>query len=219
MTTVQKQSEEFRLEAYSIALNNVNSQNQIAQAMNDIGYDKPIIDVGRNLLKDTLEKYQVKQAENAERSHAYDTFYAMWLEMDKQYTSDRKKVKIIFKSEPAILLRLVIVGSPPKPFEEWLQTVKIFYTELSKDEELQKRAQRLRLCKEGIMIARKNVEELELARANYIEEKGEAQNATQVKDDAFIKIDEWMSDFYAVARIALEENPQLLESLRKTVKN
>ena len=44
-------------------------------------------------------------------------------------------------------------------------------------------------------------------------EKGETQNATKVKDQAFTAIEKWMRKFYAVANIALEDNPQLLESL------
>jgi hypothetical protein len=38
------------------------------------------------------------------------------------------------------------------------------------------------------------------------------------KDTAFAKLDDWMSEFYAVPRIGLEDNPQLLESLGKVVK-
>jgi len=40
-----------------------------------------------------------------------------------------------------------------------------------------------------------------------------------VKDAAFAKIDDWMSEFYAEAKIGLEDNPQLLEALGKTVKS
>ncbi|WP_339926235.1 hypothetical protein [uncultured Cyclobacterium sp.] len=35
---------------------------------------------------------------------------------------------------------------------------------------------------------------------------------------AFAKIDDWMSEFYAVAKIGLDENPQLLEALGKMVR-
>ncbi|NLT49572.1 MAG: hypothetical protein GXX85_01480, partial [Ignavibacteria bacterium] len=48
---------------------------------------------------------------------------------------------------------------------------------------------------------------------------GESEDATKEKDAAFAKMDKWMSDFYAVARIALEDKPQLLEALGKIVKS
>jgi hypothetical protein len=55
--------------------------------------------------------------------------------------------------------------------------------------------------------------------ADYLREKGESQDSTKAKDAAFAKLDDWMSEFYAVAKIALEDNPQLLESLGKFVRS
>jgi len=52
-----------------------------------------------------------------------------------------------------------------------------------------------------------------------LREVGESQDATKIKDAAFVKMDDWMSEFYAVAKIALEDNPQLLESLGKLVRS
>jgi hypothetical protein len=52
-----------------------------------------------------------------------------------------------------------------------------------------------------------------------LREVGESEDLTQQKDGAFSKLDEWMSEFYAVAKIALEDHPQLLESLGKSIKS
>jgi len=46
-----------------------------------------------------------------------------------------------------------------------------------------------------------------------LKEKGEAQTATKVRDEAVDQLDAWMSDFTGIARITLEENPQYLEML------
>jgi hypothetical protein len=42
---------------------------------------------------------------------------------------------------------------------------------------------------------------------------GEAQDATLRRDRAADALQEWYSDFIAIARIALEDNPQYLEML------
>lgn len=65
----------------------------------------------------------------------------------------------------------------------------------------------------------KVIADVVLARREYLREKGESKEATKVKDAAFDKMDDWMRDFYAVSKIALEDHPQLLESLGKLVRS
>jgi len=52
-----------------------------------------------------------------------------------------------------------------------------------------------------------------------LRELGESQDATQTKDKALAAISIWMRDFYDVAKIALDDSPQLLEVLGLSVKN
>jgi hypothetical protein len=54
---------------------------------------------------------------------------------------------------------------------------------------------------------------VETANLVQTKEKGESQNATKVRDTVVDSLSAWLSDFIAISRIALEEEPQLLESL------
>ena len=49
--------------------------------------------------------------------------------------------------------------------------------------------------------------------ANLVQEKGEAQAATKRRDAALDAMQDWLSDYLAIAKVALEEEPQLLEGL------
>ena len=53
----------------------------------------------------------------------------------------------------------------------------------------------------------------------YASSNGIAQNQTQKKDEAIKKIDDWMSDFIKIARVAFDDNKQMLEQLGIVVKN
>ena len=115
--------------------------------------------------------------------------------------------------------KLVIDGSMPRAYVSWLETVKKFYTEMLADTTLQEKIARLKVSVEDLNAANTLISELEAARSKYLIEKGESQDATLEKDGKFAELDDWMSEFYAVARIALEDNIQLLEALGVIVRN
>ena len=72
---------------------------------------------------------------------------------------------------------------------------------------------RLKLTTEEINAGLALIKEVETAREIYVEKKGDAQIKTKIKEESFIKINDWMSDFYAVAKIAFSDQPQMMESL------
>ncbi len=63
------------------------------------------------------------------------------------------------------------------------------------------------------------IETMEIAKIAYHKERGEAQKATQDKNQAFEILDKWMTSFYAMANLALDGEEQLMESLGKMVRS
>jgi len=100
-----------------------------------------------------------------------------------------------------------------------MQKVEKFYTEISADPELLSKLARLKISEEEINDCLAMIVDLETSRAIYLTEKGDSQNSTKIKDIAIAKMNNWMYEFFTVARIALKDNPQLLEVLGKTVKS
>ena len=106
---------------------------------------------------------------------------------------------------------MAISGTMPRTYIKWLEAAKKFYSVASADTAVQGKLSHLKISVDDLTAANTLISELETARAVYLKEKGESQDATKGKDAAFAKIDDWMSEFYAVAKIGLEDNPQLLE--------
>ena len=69
-----------------------------------------------------------------------------------------------------------------------------------------------------VQAAQAQVEQAMTLNTAQEREKGEAQEATKQRDAALKALDEWLVDFRVIARIALEDNPQLLEALNIGVK-
>lgn len=221
MSMVSKKtlSEAEALEQYRVALNNVELQPEIATTMVEFGYDVPVIAEGKTLLLETRQSFDFNKTEDDETSEAYASFKTLKAKLEETYSMHRKKAKVIFRNDSETMDKLAVSGSLPKAYIKWLEVVKKFYSVANKDAEIQAKLVRLKITADGLTAANTLVGELETARETYLREKGESQEATKAKDAAFAKMDDWMSEFYAVAKIAMEDKPQLLEALGKLVRS
>jgi len=207
------------LEFYRVALENAGNQPDIAYKMAELGYDSIKLREGKSLWAQTNNAYSTKRKENDESSRAYALFEEKRKQLFNTYRLIRKKAKIIFRNERVASDKLAISGKLPRTYLNWLETVKKFYTASSSDKEIAARLARLKISQQDISAGQKLIAEVESTRAEYLREKGESQDATKIKDAAFALLDEWMSEFFAVAKIALRDSPQLMEALGKTVKS
>lgn len=214
-----KTSEAQIIEQYRIALNNAENQPQIATTMAEFGYDSEQIAKGKQIWQNANNAYNLNKNEDDETNLAHSNFINKKAEVEGFYSLHRKKAKVIFRNDSVTLEKLGIKGSIPQAHVKWIEVVKKFYAITTSDTEIQTKLARLKITPEELNNANTLVGDLETARSEYMREKGESQDATQAKDAALAEIDDWMSEFYAVAKIALEDNIQLLEALGKTIKN
>lgn len=219
MTAKRKTSEAQILEKYRIALTNVLNQTEIANQMAQFGYDTTKIEIGNQLWQQANNAYNTNKNEDDETFEAYTIFSNQKKQLTQTYNLHRKKAKIIFRKKPIILEKLAVTGTKPQVYINWLETLKKFYSTANTSAEIQEQLQTLNISQEEITNTITQINNLESARANYLKEKGESQDATKAKDQAFAKIEDWMRDFYAVASIALEDQPQLIEALSKQIKS
>ncbi len=109
--------------------------------------------------------------------------------------------------------KLGLVGQRKKSFSGWSGQVDQFYTNALADTTILPLLQRFGVTQEKLTAAKQLADETKAANAAQQKETGEAQQATLVRDNAIDELSGWLSDFIAISRIALEEQPQLLETL------
>jgi len=168
---------------------------------------------------ETSKKYDFNKQEDDETSEAHDVFEKKCDEMYNIFTLHWKKAKAVFLKDPVTADKLAITGAKPRNYINWMETMKKFYSVATSDIDIQTKLARLKVSVKELKQAQKKISEIEKARAEYLREEGESQDATKQKDAAFKKLEDWMREFWAVARIALEDRPQLLESLGKVVRS
>ncbi len=219
MASRTKLTDSSALEYYRIALDNAEKQPVIMAALTDLGYDTAVIGEGKFLLAATRQTFDANKIEDDETSEAYASFSTLKSNLEDIFNTHRKKAKVIFRNDMVTAEKLAILGSMPQAYIKWLEVLKKFYSLAISDTIIQAKLARLKVTSEEIIAANTLITDLEAARSLYLREKGESQDATKAKDAAFYKIDDWMSEFFAVAKIGLEDNPQLLEALGKIVRN
>lgn len=217
MAKISQTSEAKTLEQYRVALDNVEKQPEVASVMADLGYDAALIKKGKDLLAKARSAYDLNQTEDDETSAAYADFDTKKEKLKDTFTLHRKKAKVIFRKDPLTADKLGISGSFSRSYINWLEATKKFYTLASTDSTIQTKLARLKISKDELEATKSSISNLETARSEYLREKGESQEATKGKDAALAAIEDWMSEFYAIARIGLEDKPQLLEVLGKKV--
>lgn len=219
MATNIRQGELESLEQDRVALENATSQPEIAKELEDVGYTQEVIAGGKQIYTETREAYDFKKIEDDETTEAKAKLDTNFELLKKTYGTHRKKGKIVFKESPVVLKKLELTGEKPRNYIGLIDTAKVFYTTALADNDIINNLRRLKVTPEDLTKGKELVQEVEANRAFYLKEKGESQDATDKKDAAFRKLDRWMSDFYSIARIALEDKPQLLETLGITVKS
>ncbi|MFK8266677.1 hypothetical protein [Capnocytophaga cynodegmi] len=204
---------------YGAIFENISKNELLKNELAEYGYDDQEIAKGKALYDNAAQKLNLNKTESAEEKMAYDTFSKKFEELKKTYTTDRKKAKIIFKDEDTVLTVLVIKGVMSIRINGLLEDIDTFYKQLQAKEELRTPLKRLKITDEHIAGQLKALTEVRQAYLQYTNEKGESQQATKNKDAAFAELEKWVRGFYSIAKIALEDQPQLLESLGKFMRN
>lgn len=122
------------LQLYGVSLSNVTTQPKIAEIMTDYGFDSKALAAGLKLLAETQQAYNTNQEEDDETMEGHKYFSSVKAELASTYASHRKKAKVVFRKDSVAMEKLVIIGSIPQPFANWLDKVKKFYTVMLSNE-------------------------------------------------------------------------------------
>ncbi len=201
------------IEQAELSLANSKSNSEIKKSLSLFGYTSKEIGEGESLLAEAKKAWSNNQRENDESKEASSAFSTAREALEKIYSSDRKRAKVIFRKEPLIKDRLKVSGSTPRTFAPFIATAEKLYSELQADTALLARMARMQFTTKLVATRVATIATVKELRASYYGEKGEAEEATRTKDSALTALDEWMDEFIATAKIALEDTPQLLEAL------
>lgn len=203
----------------ALFLNLAKEETELATEMASFGYDKQKIANGKVLYDKANELYLKNKKEEAEETATALEYRKKLEQLTEEYINHRKRAKIVFKDQAEIQKKLTIGGSPSRNRANLVKEIELFYLCLDSEETLLNAVKVMKITADQVKTQIERLKEVETAHANYLQEKGESQQATKDKNQAFSELEKWVRDLYSVAKIALEERPQLLEGIAKLVRS
>ncbi len=211
-----KKPETELLEQWETALTNIKQHPDIAERIVKYGYTFSKIKEGDVLLNHTIQIRNIKIEKENETTEAYKHFKNAKDELEELYKTHRRRAKAKFIQQPTVLKRLDLHKTTPRNYTPWIFSVTLFYNELYNPENSQIKNDLLtyNTTEDDLINAKNRLENVDQLRRKYLSCKAAKKQATKNKTAAFKNMQQWMRYFYAMAKDALNNEPQLLHLLQ-----
>ncbi|MEL6899991.1 MAG: hypothetical protein AAFP07_03495 [Cyanobacteria bacterium J06606_4] len=202
-----------------LAIDNSLNNPQILAAVKDFGYSTERLNQGKALYNALAAAQLEKSSESGEQISASEAVQAQWDIAKKSYMRLVKVARVALKKEGGAISQLALSGKRKESLSGWLSQANQFYQNALSSPAILKALKEFGITDKKLKAGLKEVEAVEAANLAQEKEKGEAQAATQKRDAALDAMQDWLSDYLAIAKVALEEEPQLLEGLGVLVRS
>ena len=199
-----------RLQTYRSSLSNALNFPALKKPLATFSFERPKIVKLENKLKDVLELQSTKDDTYGAQKAATDSFNEERLAVRKQFGEHRQLARLAFKGQRDTETQLQLNVRIKTTFKGWVSQAIAFYEKISEHNE---GIARYGVAPEMIEQAKTRLLALQELADQLSQRKALAQSNTEQRNKAIQELDEEMSDFYKIAKIALKAEPQLLEAL------
>lgn len=203
----------------SIRINNSLGDSKILNAVSPMGYPEPTLNEGKTLLAEASTLVENQKKEYGELDAAQETFQVEKRNANETYKNMVAIGRIAFKNDVQAQTTLELNGRRASTHSGWLKQTQGFYRALLANESWKAAMANYGQTEEKLTAEVAAIESVAAASENVRKEMGDAQNATQQRDQKVEELVDWVNDYEVIARIALADKPQLLEKIGIVVKS
>jgi hypothetical protein len=207
---MQKRTISAELAMAEIAIENALQNPDTLKKLSAYNYDRKRMLEGRSLKEEVEMLESVKEDKYGQQFNSTDDMKARRKEIMLHYRQHSKRARLAFEGQRGTLEQLQLLGNRKTDTSGLLKQVYTFY---SKIELFAGEMSKYNISPEELAQSKAMVEALFAARQQQVQSKGQAQHATQKRNMKRKELKNWMTQFRKVARIALADEPQLLETL------
>ncbi|MCB8967986.1 MAG: hypothetical protein H6660_13945 [Ardenticatenaceae bacterium] len=165
------------------------------------------------MFNEARELVDRQKREYGEQYEATTAVQAAWDEATRAYSATLKIARIVFRGNETARNALGLSGTRKQSINGWLDQARRFYNNLLRDPAFIAAMTPYTYNQAKLEAEAALVQAVATASEVQDRERGEAQEATQVRDAKLDELDQWLSDYKAIAEIALSNSPQMLEQL------
>lgn len=195
------------------AITNAQDHPTIKDALAEFGYDDATLNAGKAYYEEALRLDALQKKEYGDQYHATDDLNSTRAKANKVYMKDLKLARIQLRGDRNTAASLQLDGDRKRSLPGWISQAKTFYTNALDSPAVLAAMAKVGRTQEKLEEGKSLVADVEKKRNIQLKEMGEAQSATEARDHALDELSEWMGKFVPIAKIALEDKPQLLEML------
>jgi len=189
------------------------SKPEIATLLQSYGIDSTHLENGVNLYNSVITATENQRREQQEEGLAYDNLYVSKDDFATRYKKTFKIAKMASRTDANLQDRLKVNAPVERAIESWILQAIDFYNRLNNEPDFITVLNKYGITSETISQEKQIADNLRLLRNEAMSEKGQAQEATRVRDVELEKLDDYCYELKTIAKIALENQPQLLEEL------
>lgn len=202
-----------QIEEAETLIANASSHPEIKQKLNVLGYNLKNLQTGKALLANVVLLQETKKECYLSRQEISEAIKTDMQNIKATFKNHFKLAEVAFGNDASSIKRLALKKARAKRKVAWINQTKDFYTELLKQPEPILRF----VEKAELEQAMASLEGLAEARRQRVQRKGEAENATQKRNEAMKELQRWVKSFKSIVRVALQDDEQLLEILGMAV--
>lgn len=200
-----------KLDSYRNLIFN-SSDPQIMSGLATVGVDEPYLNTGKELFNATLDLVNEQRKEYQEQSLAYDTFYIDKEEAEAIFNRTFKLVNVHASTNQDLQDRLQLRANS-RLIGGWIDDAIAFYNRLQNETEFVNTLKRFKLTPKRMEEELMVMKDLKKLYSNVLIEKGQAQEATRVRNKKMDELQVYSAKLKVMAELGLESTPQLLEKL------
>jgi hypothetical protein len=199
------------------AISNAIKVNTIKDVLVNFGYGESRLQEGRGLYTKAEELYYHQMRKYGKQFAATDACMKARAKAYEVYINHVKLSRLAFKNNRTICQMLQINGDRKETHSGFMQQVSAFYSNALATDEVLSGLAVYSVTRTDLERGSELVKVYQEKRREQLWEISEAQSSTEERDKAIREMDEWISDFIAVCRIAFGKS-QDLEMLGIVVK-